>query len=176
MTPQVHNRPSSVSLVTRPKMMILINAITEHSLTSTTQEDDEEAGGMTKEERTQVIDDGYLADDEREEEEERKETTRGPERVCQKGHDGDGGNFGGEKRLPWNRTSRVLRSRGKCVPGIAGNLITDVIKLRIEKPLLHPPPPHPPSQPPPMKPKKRPAKNVPILVRTSNIPNRPIRC
>lgn len=148
--------------------MILINAIMDDSLTSTTQEDDEEAGGMTKDERTQVTDDGYLADDEREEEEERKETTRGPERVCQKGHDGDGGNFGGEKRLPWNRTSRVLCGRGKCVPGIVGNLITNVFKLRIAKP--------PPPQPPPMKPKKRPAKNVPIPVRTSNIPNRPIRC
>lgn len=156
-------------------MMILINAIMEDSLTSTTEEDDEEAGGMTKDERTQMIDAGYLADDEREEEEERKETTRRVEYVCQKGRHGDGGSFGGETRLPWDRTSRVLHGRGKCVPGIIGSLITNVFKLRIRKLLLHPPPP-PPPQPPPMKPKKRPAKNVPILVRTSNIPNRPIRC
>lgn len=152
--------------------MILINAILEDSLASTTKEDDEEAGGMTKEERAQVIDDGYLADDElEEEEEERKETIRRPECVCQKGCDWDGGSFGGETRLPWDRTSRVLRGRGKCVPGTVRNLITNVFKLRIRKP----PPPPPPSQPPPMKPKKRPAKNVPILVRASNIPNRPIR-
>lgn len=129
---------------------------------------------MTKEERAQVIDDGYLADDELEEEEERKETTRSPERVCQKGHDGDGGSFEGETTLPWDRTSQVLHGRGKCVPTIAGNLITNVFKLRIRKP--PPPAPPPPSQPPPMKPKKRPAKNVPIPVRTSNIPNLPIRC
>lgn len=149
-------------------MMILINAILEDSLASTTKEDDEEAGGMTKEERTQVIDDGYLADDEREEEEERGET----ECFFQKGRDGDGGSLGGETRLPGNRTSRVLRSRGKCVSGIVGNLITNVFKLRIRKP----PPPPPPSQPPPMKPKKRPAKNVLIPVRAPYIPNLPIRC